>query len=78
MSRATSTKLPDAVVNFDSLPDSMLVDQKVVEGLFSCKGTTVWRRVQSSQLPSPIKFGRNNRWRVGDLRAFLADTGAMA
>lgn len=63
---------------FDDLPDSAMVSQCTVERLCGCKPTTVWRWVQSGNLPAPIKFGRNNRWRVGELRAFLAGTGAAA
>lgn len=57
--------------NFDSLPDSAFVNQRVVEALFACAPATVWRRTQSGLLPEPKKFGRSTRWNVGSLRRAL-------
>ncbi len=63
--------LPDAFLNFDHLPNSGLVDQRVVKLLFDCSDTTIWRRVKRGQLPQPQRYGQCTRWRVGDLRALL-------
>lgn len=62
----------DALKNFDSLPDSASVRQPVVEALFACSSTTVWRRVKAGLIPEPKKFGpRHTAWNVGELRAAL-------
>jgi len=64
-------RLNDAVSNFDSLPESALIDQKAVQALLSCGPTSVWRWVKNGTLPKPMHLGRSVRWRVGDLRALL-------
>lgn len=64
--------IPDALKHFDSLPDSASVRQPVVEALFACSGTTVWRRVKAGIIPKPKKLGSITTWNVGQLRVVLA------
>lgn len=65
--------IPDALKNFDLLPDSANVRQPVVEALWGCSGSTVWRMVKSKKIPSPRKLSdRVTAWNVGDLRKALA------
>jgi predicted DNA-binding transcriptional regulator AlpA len=65
--------IPDALANFDSLPDSAYVRQPVVEGLFGCSGATVWRGVKKGSIPPPDKLSeRISGWNVGKLRRALA------
>ncbi len=65
--------LPDALKNFDQLPDSAHVRQPVVELLYGCSAATVWRMVQRKTLPSPRKLAsRISAWNVGELRKALA------
>lgn len=70
MTRRTKlSSVPDALKNFDSLPDSALVQQVIVEGLFGCSGSTIWRMVKRGELPKPLKItNRSIRWQVGQLR----------
>lgn len=64
--------VPDALKNFDSLPDSANVRQPVVEGLYGCSSATVWRRVNDGLIPAPRKLGpRHTAWNVGELRRAL-------
>lgn len=64
--------IPDALKNFDSLPDSAFVRQKVVEGLYGCSSATVWRNVKKLIIPAPRKLSeRVTAWNVGQLRAAL-------
>ncbi|RLJ18900.1 transcriptional regulator [bacterium endosymbiont of Escarpia laminata] len=64
--------IPDALKNFDSLPDSANVRQPVVEALFACSSATVWRRVKDGRLPHPRKLSpRITAWNVGALRLVL-------
>ena len=77
MAQHTSTTdtsaIPDALKNFDSLPDSANVRQPVVQGLFGCSAATVWRMVKRGSLPTPRKLSeRVTAWNVGDLRKALA------
>lgn len=75
--RKTATKLtrraiPDALRNFDSLPNSANVRQPVVEALFGCSGATVWRRVADGGIPRPHKLSdRVTAWSVAELRRSL-------
>jgi predicted DNA-binding transcriptional regulator AlpA len=67
--RTKSSSIPDALKNFDSLPDSAHVRQPVVEGLWSCSGSTVWRMVKRGCIPPPHKLSeRISAWNVGELR----------
>lgn len=65
--------IPEALQNFDSLPDSANVRQPVVEALWGCSGSTVWRMVKSKKIPAPRKLSaRVTAWNVGQLRQALA------
>ena len=66
-----TTSILDALAAFDNLPDAALVAQPVVQGLYACSHATVWRRVNSGDIPAPKKIVGSTRWRVGDLRASL-------
>ena len=71
--RTAPGALPDALKNFDQLPDSANVRQPVLEGLFACSSATIWRRVKSGTLPAPRKWSeRVSAWNVGELRKVLA------
>ncbi len=64
--------LPDALRNFDSLPDSANVRQPVVQALVGCSAATVWRMVKRGTLPKPRKLSeRLTAWNVGELRKAL-------
>jgi predicted DNA-binding transcriptional regulator AlpA len=73
MARPTPPSIvPDALKHFDSLPDSANVRQPVVEALFGCSGSTVWRMVKRKTLPAPRKLSdRISAWNVGELRRKL-------
>ena len=75
--RKTGTKsweyLPDALRNFDQLPDSANVRLPVVRALYACSSATVWRRVKAGVIPQPKKFGEKlTAWNVGELRRSLS------
>lgn len=65
--------IPDALKNFDSLPDSAYVRQPIVQALLSCSSPTIWRMVQRGALPAPRKLTKGiSAWNVGALRRILA------
>lgn len=65
--------IPDALKNFDSLPDSANVRQPVVQALVGCSSATIWRMVKRGTLPAPRKLSTNvTAWNVGQLRQALA------
>jgi len=65
------TSFPDALSNFDQLPESAHVRQRTVELLIACSGATVRRRSRDGTLPKPRKIGRILCWNVGALRHAL-------
>jgi len=67
---------PDALKNFDSLPDSAQVRLPVVMALFACSSVTVWRMTKNSRIPPPQRLTpRHVSWNVGGLRKALAALG---
>ncbi|VCT41773.1 putative transcriptional regulator [Burkholderia pseudomallei] len=73
MSSTSTSSLLDSLKDFDSLPSIALVRQPVVEALFACSSTSVWRNVKNGRIPQPVKLSAGvTAWRVGDLRAALA------
>jgi len=72
-SKAAPSALPDALKNFDSLPDSANVRLPVVAALYGCSPATIFRRVKSGHIPAPRKISeRVTAWNVGALRKALA------
>ena len=70
--RTDPSVIPDALKNFDFLPDAAFVRLRVVQGLYACSGSTVWRKVKDRSIPSPRKLSlRVTAWNVGDLRLDL-------
>jgi predicted DNA-binding transcriptional regulator AlpA len=68
-----SDSLPEALKNFDQLPDSASVRQPVVQALYACSAASVWRGVRSGRIPKPRKLSpRTTCWNVGELRTALA------
>jgi predicted DNA-binding transcriptional regulator AlpA len=73
---ASASGIPDALKNFSLLPDDAHVRQHVVQSLFACSRTTVWRMVKRGTLPAPKKLSeRVTAWNVGDLRKSLSSIG---
>lgn len=71
--QTTDCIIPDALKNFDFLPDSASVRQPVVEALYACSPASVWRGVKAGRIPKPRKLSpRTTCWNVGELRQALA------
>ncbi len=71
--RTTTGAVPDALAQFDSLPDSAHVRQPVVEALFGCSAATVWRMARRGKLKPKKLSERVTGFNVGDLRKALAE-----
>ena len=79
MQNTSENVIPDALKNFDSLPNSAHVRLPVVAALFGSSPATVWRRVKAKTLPAPRKLSeRVSAWNVGQLRSALSDTSCKA
>ena len=83
--KAAAQHTTAAIPCFDELPDSALVRQShlVRDPKHPTRPTplpfspaTFWRRVKDGAFPKPVKLGRITCWRVGDVRAWLADQAA--
>ena len=63
------------IVGFDQLPDDALTNIRVLAAVCSCGVSTVWRYLAlDPDFPKPIRFSkRSTRWRVGDIRSYLAN-----
>ena len=78
MFSSKSQEIPEALKNFDQLPDSAQVRLPVVTGLYACSSASVWRGVNAGRIPKPRKLSpRTTCWNVGELRAALAMTGNL-
>ena len=65
--------IPEALANFDSLPDSANVRLPIVMRLYGISSASVWRGVKSGNIPKPRKLTpRTTAWLVRDLRLALA------
>ncbi len=66
--------LPDGAIHFDNLPDAALVDIETFARITGSGVSTTWRRLKADPtFPRPTRLGtRCTRFRVGDIRAWLA------
>lgn len=65
--------IPEALANFDQLPDSAYIRLPVMKGLYGVSSASIWRAVKNSKIPSPVKLTeRTTAWNVGLVRADLA------
>ncbi len=56
------------------LPDDALVDKRVRRALCGLGDSYVYELIADGRFPAPVKLtSRCSRWRMGDLRRWLAD-----
>lgn len=68
----TELKIPDALSNFDQLPNSAYIRLPVLLGLFSVSEASIWRWVKKGAIPKPVKLSvRTSAWNVGEIRNVL-------
>lgn len=64
--------IPEALRNFDALPDAANVRLPVVRVLFGISTATTWRWVKKGTLPAGRKLSEGvTAWNVGELRKAL-------
>ena len=69
-------QIPDALANFDQLPNSAYIRLPVIMALYAVSAPTIWRGVQKGSVPKPTKLTeRTTAWNVGLVRAALAAKG---
>ncbi len=65
--------IPEALANFDQLPDSAYIRLPVMKGLYGVSSASIWRAVKNHKIPSPVKLTeRTTAWSVKLVRADLA------
>ena len=63
----------ERIALFDRLPDDALLNVQEVGALAGRSVPSVWRDRKAGFLASPVKVGANaTRWRVADVRSYLA------
>ena len=61
------------IANFDNLPDAALISARELMALSGRSRTSLWRDVLHEHLADPVVIGsRTVKWRVSDVRAYLA------
>lgn len=50
----------------------LLVKAPEAARLLSLGKSTLWDNVKNGKIPAPIKIGRATRWRVADLKKYVA------
>jgi predicted DNA-binding transcriptional regulator AlpA len=74
MTEKAKARTAASVKAFTDLPDEAFVRCAVVCGLLDFSRATLGRKLHARQIPQPIVMGPNvHRWRVGDLRTYLAN-----
>lgn len=65
--------IPEALANFDKLPDSAYIRLPVMKGLYGVSSASIWRGVKIGAIPKPRKLSvRCTAWNVGQVRAALS------
>jgi predicted DNA-binding transcriptional regulator AlpA len=65
--------IPEALANFDKLPNSAYIRLPVLKGLYGISSASCWRNVKNGSIPKPCKLTeRTTAWNVGLIRADLA------
>lgn len=73
MQQLKSESIPEALAQFDNLPDSAYIRLSVIKRLYGVSSATIWRGVKQGNIPKPNKLSeRCTAWNVGQVRAALA------
>jgi excisionase family DNA binding protein len=54
-----------------------MIDVREVAEILSISTRSVWRLVADGELPQPIRFGRNVRWRLTDIEVWIEARASM-
>lgn len=73
MQQLKSESIPEALAQFDNLPDSAYIRLPVLKRLYGISAASVWRGCKKGTIPKPSKISeRCTAWNVGQVRAALA------
>jgi predicted DNA-binding transcriptional regulator AlpA len=68
-------ELNESTRNFDALPDSAYVPSSTTAVVLGVSQATVWRMAKAGKLTAQKVSERATRFRVGEIRALLAEGG---
>ena len=60
------------------LPNEALVEIETVCRLVGMRRTWIYDGIKAGRFPAPVKIGAASRWRLGDVRRWLADMATEA
>jgi len=64
--------IPEALANFDAMPDSAYIRLPVMRGLYGVSSASIWRMCKAGTLLPHKLTPRTTAWNVGQVRAALA------
>lgn len=67
-----TTSVRERSLTGDDLSEPLLVSVDEVGRLLSVSKRTVWRLVSEEKIPQPVSFGGNTRWRLNELKDWIA------
>jgi predicted DNA-binding transcriptional regulator AlpA len=71
--------IPEALANFDQLPNSAYIRLPVLKRLYGISAASCWRGVKNGTIPKPSKLSeRCTAWNVGLIRAALAEKAVQS
>jgi excisionase family DNA binding protein len=50
---------------------SLLLTAEEVAAMLGVSERTLWRLLSAGKVPTPVRFGRNTRWRAGEVREWI-------
>lgn len=73
LTKSIPQPIPEALANFDQLPDSAYIRLPTIKRLYGVSSATIWRNCSKGLIPSPVKLSEGcTCWNVGLIRAALA------
>lgn len=55
------------------LQEPLLISAAEVARLLQVSTRTLWRQLSAGQIPSPVRFGGTVRWRLEEIRKWIAE-----
>jgi predicted DNA-binding transcriptional regulator AlpA len=57
----------------DFVSEPLLISAAEVARLLQVSTRTVWRQLSADQIPQPVRFGGTVRWRIEEIRKWIAE-----
>lgn len=76
LAKKETKSIPEALANFDQLPNSQQVRLPVATALLGVSNATLWRMVKAKRINAYKLTERTTSFNVGELRALLAAKAA--